>query len=208
MKKILLLTLLVASVAFAKSAPRTHDGLFINGSLGLGYGNYLDEYKNDGLKLQSEGVQIEGGFKIGFAIIPNLILHGTISLNAFASEIKVTNKDGEQTSLVLEDDELLETVLLGGGLTYYIPGESNIYLSASLGLAKFTEFAFIGIKISEHDPALGFNLSVGKEWWVNNELGVGVALSYKQASTKSKLGNYKGDSSFRTISAVASVTFN
>lgn len=208
MKKFLLFFILTTSIAFAKSAPKTHDGFFINGTLGSGYGNYLDEFKNEGVKIKSEGAQLETGFKIGAAVIQNLILHGTINVTAFLSDLQASNKYGEEASLVLDDDDFLETIFLGGGITYYIPGESNIYISASAGMTRFTELCILGKKITEHDINFGFNVSIGKEWWINNELGIGAALSYKQSSTNTKFLDYKGETSFRSISLVASITFN
>ena len=75
-------------------------------------------------------------------------------------------------------------------------------------MTRFTELCLLGKKITEHDINFGFNVSIGKEWWINNELGIGAALSYKQSSTNTKFLDYKGETSFRSISLVASITFN
>jgi hypothetical protein len=212
MKQILFVLLFATSCIFAKSAPKTHDGFFLNGVLGLGYGNYTEEYKNDGIKLQSEGSQIGLGIKVGAAIIQNFILHGNIEITTFAEDLKAETWDQEKIDNILEKDNFVKTMFLGGGVTYYLPSDLNIYLSASLGAVIYTEYyvEFLGKrkKLSTHDSSVGFILSFGKEWWVNNELGIGVAASYKQSSTNSKFLDYKGDTSFKAASIAVSLTFN
>lgn len=207
MKKILLLIAIAASCVLAKSAPKTHDGFFLNGTIGLGYGSYLNEFKTEGVKIESQGVKGESSFKIGAAIIPNFILHATLNASSIVEDIKTTNKEGESASMPLKN-EAYKVLIFGAGITYYIPHESNIYFSATAGIAEFSEFCFLGKVISEHDANFSFNLSIGKEWWVNNELGIGVALSYNHSSAKTKIYDYKGDASFNSFAVVASFTFN
>lgn len=207
MKKILLSIALAAISAFAVSAPKTHDGFFLNGTLGLGYGNYVNEFKNEGVKIESKGAQATSGFKIGGAIIPNLILHATISANSIVTDIKATNNEGERATIPLEN-QAYKIAILGAGITYYLPSDLNIYLSASAGVAAYSEFCFFGNIISNHESNFSMNLSAGKEWWVNNELGVGVALSYNYSSAKTEFFEYKGKASFHSFSVVASLTFN
>jgi hypothetical protein len=207
MKKILLTIALAAISAFATSAPKTHDGFFLNTTIGLGYGNYLNEFKTEGVKIESKGAKLESGFKLGAAIVPNLILHAAINLNSIITDIKASNNRGQNTTIPLEN-EAYKVLIFGAGITYYIPHESNIYFSATAGLAEYSEFCFLGSVISEHEANFSFNLSVGKEWWVNNELGVGVALSYNHSSAKTTFTSYKGEASFNSFSVVASLTFN
>ncbi len=207
MKKILLSIALAAVCAFAVSAPKTHDGFFLNGTAGFGYGNYLNEFKTDGVKLESKGFQITSGLKIGGAIIPNLILHATLKANSIIADISVSNNAGESVNIPL-NNEAYKVVLFGAGVTYYLPSELNIFLSASAGIASYTEFCTLGESISKHDEGFSFNLSVGKEWWVNDELGLGVAFSFNHSSTNSDFLNYKGDVSFNSLSIEATLTFN
>ena len=214
MKQILFILLFATSCIFASSAPKTHDGFFLNGVLGLGYGKYLEEYKNDGFKMQSEGNQVQFGVKVGGAIMQNFILHGILELNSFTNGLSLEAINNNQLTIdnVLDKNSYVKTLFFGGGVTYYLPTESNIYLSASLGSVLYTEYS-VNLrgktkKISSHDASLGFLLSVGKEWWVGNELGLGVAASYKQSSTKSEFLGVKGDTSFKTFSVAISLTFN
>lgn len=212
MKKFLFVLLFATSCIFAASAPKTHDGFFLNGILGLGYGNYIENYKNDGIKLKAEGSQVEFGIKVGGAVIQNLILHGFIETTTFTEGLEVQTNDQQKIDNILAEDNYVQTLFLGGGTTYYLPGENNIYLSASLGAVFYTEYQvnFLGKtkKISTHEPSVGFILSIGKEWWVGNELGLGVAATYKQSSTKSELFDFEGDTSFKAVSIAVSLTFN
>ena len=207
MKKILSLIAIAASCVFATSAPKTHDGFFLNGTIGLGYGSYLNEFKTEGVKIESKGLKAESGFKIGAAIIPNFILHATLNLNSIVTDLKVSNNEGESASMPLKN-EAYKVLIFGAGITYYIPHESNIYFSATAGIAEYSEFCSFGKVISEHDANFSFNLSVGKEWWINNELGIGVALSYNHSSAKTKIFENIGDAKFNSFAVVASFTFN
>jgi hypothetical protein len=207
MRKILSLIFITACCVFATSAPKTHDGFFLNGTIGLGYGSYLNEFKTEGVKIESKGAKAESGFKIGAAIIPNLILHGTINVNSIVADIKATNNEGENKRIPLKN-EAYKVLIFGAGITYYIPHESNIYFSATAGLAEYSEFCLLGKVISEHDANFSFNLSVGKEWWVNNEFGIGVAFSYNHSSANTKFNEYQGDATFNSFAVVASFTFN
>ena len=205
MKKIILLTILIACSVFAKSAPKTHDGFFLNGTAGFGYGNYLNEFNNEGVKMESKGPQIETGFKIGGAIIPNLILHANINVNTILSSIKASNKNGDEAQT---SSNSFKVILFGAGVTYYLPSELNIFLSASAGIADYTEICALGESVSSHDDEFSFNLSAGKEWWINNEFGIGIALSYNHTSAKSEFLKVKGEASSNSISVVATFTFN
>ncbi|SHK75325.1 hypothetical protein [Fibrobacter sp. UWB12] len=207
MRKIVLLIAIAASCIFAASAPKTHDGFFLNGIAGLGYGNYVNEIKTEGVKIESKGAKLESGFKIGGAIVPNVILHATINLSSIVTDIKASNSEGETSTLPLKN-EAYKVLVFGAGITYYIPHESNIYFSATAGLADYSEFCASGRVVTEHHANFSFNLSVGKEWWVNNELGIGVALSYNHSSADTKLVGYKGEATFNSFAVVASFTFN
>jgi hypothetical protein len=55
---------------------------------------------------------------------------------------------------------------------------------------------------------LGFNITLGKEWWMNNELGLGVAFSYTHNSANGKASGYKIEASSNTFALVATLTFN
>ena len=60
-------------------------------------------------------------------------------------------------------------VALGGGVTYYME-PSNSYLSVMAGWPE-------ALIESESEAAIAVRADVGKEWWVSDNWGIGLALS-------------------------------
>ncbi len=207
MKKFLLSIALAAVCAFAASAPKTHDGFFLNGTMGFGYASFNDDIAKGSAELTCEGFAYEGSFKIGGAVATNVILHATFGLNVLFSDLEGKEK-GYSEKESLEHDGF-NIFMLGGGLTYFFPGESNAYISASAGITD------VSITINGHDyeflnldAGFGFNITVGKEWWMNDELGLGVAFSFNHNSADGSYKYAKNEASTNTFSLVASLTFN
>ena len=100
-------------------------------------------------------------------------------------------------------------LMLGGGLTYYVVPEQNIYASASFGITDISiSLNSNSYNFDNLDAGFGFNISVGKEWWMNDENALGVAFSFSHHSAD---GNYRGEkneASSNSFSIVASYTFN
>ena len=207
MKKILLSIALAAVSAFAVSAPRTHDGFFLNATMGFGYSNFSDELEKGLATVECKGFSYEGTFKIGGAVVQNVILHATIGLDVLFADLKGKEKGYGETASLSHDG--FNIFMLGGGLTYYFPGATNAYISASVGATDFS----ITVKghdydILDIDSGLGFNITIGKEWWMNNELGLGVAFSFNHNSSDGKYRNVKYEASTNTFALVATLTFN
>ena len=206
MKKILLSIALAAISAFATSAPKTHDGFFLNGTMGFGYSNFNDDIAKGASTVECKGASYEGSLKIGGAVATNVILHATIGLDVLFSDLEGKSEYGRKQSLSHDGFNIF---MLGGGLTYYFPGESNAYISASAGVTDVSitingyDFQFLNL-----DAGFGFNITVGKEWWLNNELGLGIAFSYNHNSASGEFDNEKNEATTNTFSLVASLTFN
>jgi outer membrane protein W len=204
MKKILLSIAIAAISAFATSAPKTHDGFFMNITAGIGYGSFSDDLSN-GNSIEASGLQTEGDFKIGGTIFPNLILHATFQLNVIHSEFDCKSED-EHYKI---NHDGFNTFLFGAGLTYYFPNEQNIFVSASAGITDYSvTFGQFSLPILDLDAGFGFVLSVGKEWWVGNEWGIGIAASFTHTSAKGEYADVKNDASTNNFSFKASFTFN
>ena len=206
MKKILLSIALAAVSAFAVSAPRTHDGFFLNATMGLGFSSFTEEVPDVKAKLTCEGVAYEGTFKIGGAVAQNFILHGTIGVDILFSDLEASSRYGDNAKLKHDGFNI---VMIGGGFTYYFLPQDNFYASASIGATDYSitidgnDFSFTDL-----DAGLGFNITLGKEWWMNNELGLGVAFSYTHNSANGKASGYKIEASSNTFALVATLTFN
>ena len=205
MKKILLSIALAAISAFAVSAPKTHDGFFLNATMGAGYSSFEDKIEGGLGKMTCDGGAFEASFKLGGTIAQNLILHATFSGDVLYSDLKL--KSGYVDEKLAHDG--FNMLMLGAGLTYYLPIQENVYVSASFGVTDIS----ITLNSNEYnfdnlDAGFGFNISAGKEWWINNELGLGIALSYTHHSAD---GNYRGEkneASSNSFALVASLTFN
>ena len=65
MKKILLSIALAAICAFAASAPKTHDGFFLNATMGAGYSSFEDKIEGGLGKITCDGGAFEASFKLG-----------------------------------------------------------------------------------------------------------------------------------------------
>jgi len=186
MKKILMAVATLAVMAFAE--PNTHDGFYLNFTLGLGYQNFGYEYTTSeykGMTLDASGVSLDADTKIGGRIAPNLILHATITeIQNFASlEMK---DDGRKIG---ESDQTESLLLFGAGLTYYLA--NNMFLTGSLGIASFTITSADNSSAGGSSSAgFGFQVGFGKEWWVSSEWGMGVmgALTYGSADDQDDIG--------------------
>ena len=205
MKNILLIFAIAASYAFAISAPRTHDGFFLNATMGLGYSSFTEEVSGVRAKLTCEGIAYDTGLKIGGAITPNFILHGTIGVDILFSDLKASS--GYEKATLKHDG--FNIVMIGAGFTYYFLPQDNIYASASIGATDYS-ITINGddLSFTDLDAGLGFNITLGKEWWMNSELGLGIAFSYTHNSANGKVRDYKIEASNNTFALVASLTFN
>ena len=119
--------------------------------------------------------------KIGGAIKEDLILHATLTTN-FMSGPKITSNGQTQKT---SDKFMIGEDFIGGGITYYMM-PSNLLFSGSIGLGNFR------IEDDENDTSIssdkgfGFQLKVGKEWWISRRWGLGIALSYSKLNVTNK----------------------
>ena len=75
---------------------------------------------------------------------------------------------------------------------------ANVYVSGAIGASILS--IKNNNKTNETDSGFGINLLVGKEWWVSQDWGVGVAaqLMFSRVSDKSENSSTKTD--FDTVS--------
>ncbi|MCF0223787.1 MAG: hypothetical protein HUK20_05915 [Fibrobacter sp.] len=204
MKKTLLFLASFVLSAFA-GEDFTHDGFFLNVSAGLGYGSFSDKMDygyTRNPELTSEGLQVETNIKIGGAIINNLILHATLNLNTLFADLE----DDAGGSLSHEGFEIF---MLGAGLTYYFPQAGNTFISASAGVSNYSvtfdgkDYDFLNL-----DNGFIFNIAIGKEWWIDKSMGLGVAVSFTHSSATGNYDDVDQDGSSNTFSVVCSFTIN
>lgn len=158
-----LASLSVATMAWAGGSPRAHDsGFFLRLSAGVNAASTSIE-DADGDELSFSDLGGDANFAVGAIISNNLALHGTFFGWAVSEpDVEVNGTD------VGTFDEDLSMSAVGGGITYYFM-PANVYLSPSIGLA------WLSAGDSESDTGMALDFTVGKEWWVGNSWGLGVA---------------------------------
>jgi len=159
--------LLLSGPALANEAHQHDKAFFLRLSAGLGGANATFENDGPGPDLELSGMSGDANFAIGGTISRNLALHGTLG------GWTIDNPDVERGDFEGDTDDTTRSLgLFGAGLTYYFM-PVNLYLSGSLCAATAT------LSVDGHDEdsdtGFGVDLTVGKEWWVGNKWGLGVA---------------------------------
>lgn len=169
----------------------THDGFFLRFCTGLGSGTFTGERMGERGQQRFQGALGSFELAVGGAVREDLIVHATIISAGLPQPDFQTHGDG------FPDEGSDVTVgFLGVGVTYYL--SNNIYLSGSLG----------GNNIIFHEPgkestlklqgdSVSATVQVGKEWWVSENVGMGVAaqaqaggLIYEQEGKESDWGYF------------------
>lgn len=144
---------------------RTHDGLLLRGSLGLGVG-LAREKQVDRPTYAPEGLGASLSLDIGAAAIDNLIIYGR--LRAYSTD----GLAGHTTSE-------LGVFGVSAGVSYYLP--ANFCIGAAIG----PSWGFV----NQHRKAgigVGFDLEFGREWWMGKHWGVGPGLRFSYATMSGK----------------------
>lgn len=206
MKKIVFLFLcaLAMSPVFCGKASaageHTHDGFFLRLAPGVGFAKSTEQVGSN--KFELSGASGLFNFGIGGAIADNLILH----LDASGVSTKNPTYKLNGREMTTTGDTTASTTLVGVGLTYYFP--SNVYLTGSVGVAE-SKIEANGTEYKS-DSGYGVNLMLGKEWWVSDNWGLGIAgqFLYTNVPDKDILGATNSDIKSTAIGILFSATFN
>ena len=153
---------------WAGKAAHKHDGFFLRLSSGIGYAS--TEFEEPGFRLEFNGNTGDGDIAIGGMLTPNLALHGTI-LAWFLGDPDAEGFDSGGTFSGEVAGDVTMTAI-GIGVTYYFM-PTNLYLSGTLGLGQL-DFDLGGFA-TDTDRGLILEGSLGKEWWVSSNWGLGVS---------------------------------
>lgn len=157
---------LAAWPASAAAQGRDHEeGFFLR--LSGGFGSARTEVTDGGSTTSYSGPAADGNFAIGGIVAPNLALHGTLFGWGIA------NPDVETGLGSFQADGDLSLGAFGGGVTYWFM-PVNLYLSGSIGAGKLDYSE--GNVTSRSSYGFIADLTLGKEWWVGENWGLGVAL--------------------------------
>jgi hypothetical protein len=176
-----------------------HVGFFMRPDLGVGFMTTAQPTGTSSGNITLSGAAGVFGFVIGGAVAENAILgahiYDSVIVNptvSFSGQLGNTS----DTSLALYG--------IGPEFTYYwMP--SNIYFSATLALTRMT----LTVNGYSGDSSVGFGtrLAVGKEWWVSDHWGLGLAGHVSSSWNDS--GDYSGTTLSTWAFAVAfSATYN
>ncbi|MDD9932007.1 MAG: hypothetical protein OXT09_00310 [Myxococcales bacterium] len=173
-----------------------HDGFMFRVTLGPGWGSFTERSSvatigsagSDRIELGQQVLDVSGaGLLLGLDL--GTALGASTALHARLSEMSLPDPgiraDGEE--LAPRGDSTRAPTYLGAALSHYLM-PLNLYGTASVGLAVLRQPGFDG-DTSLGDVGWGLNLDVGKEWWVSDNWGVGLAARYFWLSTSANAGD-------------------
>jgi hypothetical protein len=163
-----------ARPASPEAGVEQHDGFMLRVTFGFG-GGWISRSGSSFDYLPAEidfsGWGLLMGFDIGAALIPNLVLHVRMSGGSIIDPN--TTFDGEDQGTIEEFSG--SAAFVGPAVSYYFM-PINLYVTAAVGIGM------LGFFHEEDEDArggpddgFGLNLEVGKEWWVGEQWGLGVA---------------------------------
>lgn len=145
-----------------------HDGFFLRFHGGVGSGKMVEENVL-GSDMTLSGLAGVFRFQIGGTVATNLVLFGEMGAFVISDpemEWHTITGTTENVDLSISD--------IGAGLSYYFM-PSNIYLSGTFTLSRDKIEAKENGITGSTEMGFGMYLSVGKEWWVSADWGLGVA---------------------------------
>lgn len=201
MKKLLLTAVAIVFICSnvrGQNGYHEHDGFFLRMLYGFGYAE-LVEKDVLGSDMTISGAAQALRFQIGGTVAENLMLYGE-----FGGVMQIEPDIEWMGQSASTSDVTVSVYDFGGGITYYLM-PSNFYFSLSL-LASQAEIENSGNK-GTSEYGFGFNAMVGKEWWVDAQWALGVAV-YGYYSTMNDKGGSENEINNFSIGAMFSVTYN
>jgi hypothetical protein len=158
----------------------THDGFFLRLTTGPAGGAVSLDVPD-----QDERTWSGGGWgssiDIGGAVVRDLVVFGRLRVvSLFDPKVRV----GDETEDLGGDSFFVTQGLFGAGLNYYVM-PINIYFGGTIGFATLTTERNPRSGDTQRrgsDVGFGIDLDAGKEWWVGDNWGLGVALRLSLAS--------------------------
>jgi hypothetical protein len=170
---------------------REHDGLFLRLQLGFGY--MSTDLGDSTLSGGSPTIALAAGYSLTRSI--------TLYAEGYSGAVSDPTSESAAGTLELTGTQIAHAGF-GAGVAVFI-NPANFYVSGTLSFSQVT--FTLGDTEAESDLGPGFLLSVGKEWWVGNQLGLGASLQFQ--------GSVVDDTDGSSISTAAfglslSLTFN
>ena len=161
-----------AAIDVGNDSKHKHDGFYLRLATGLGGTAAVEDYDGDEITISGGSGNVTIG--IGYALRENFI----VNVDIFGSSM-VDPEVGFNGEVLGETDAQVTISNVGLGLTYYIM-PSNFYLAGSFGLAtcqiETDDLTF------NTEKGYGLNIMIGKEWWVSDNWGLGIAAQLMYSS--------------------------
>jgi hypothetical protein len=188
---------LSAATASASGVRHRHDRFYLRMFLG---GGYTDWEADSRPKVTLDGTSGAFGIALGGAVAENFIIYGEAFGSAVTGpELKYGDVEG-----TFSEDISTSVTGFGPGIAYYfVP--ANLYLSGTLALSQMT-LSEKGDEIAETEMGFGLNLMAGKEWWVSDNWGLGLAVQVYGGQMDDKGGSPTW--SVRAFNVAFSATYN
>jgi hypothetical protein len=187
--------------AYAPPPPNVHDGFYLRLHLGGGYA-HMGGTDAAGDELAFVGGGGSFGLAVGATIAPNLIIFG----NLFG--MALSDPDVEFNGAA--QGGVSGTTTIGGigpGIAYYFQ-PVNIYISGTVAAMQFNASDSNGNTQYESNIGYGFQGMVGKEWWVSQDWGIGIAAEILAAGGMKDKDDPTIKWSGTTFSLAFSATYN
>ena len=159
-----------------------HDGFYMRLLMGGGYLSTKEKFGGNTYTLSGGAVAFSAAF--GGAVAPNLIIYGELG-GMSVNEPSVSGNGSSGTAKGLT----LNMISFGPGLAYYVQ-PMNLYVS---GTFNFTKFSMSDNNNSNNtadsDTGFGFSATLGKEWWVSTDWGLGAAAQFNMGTAKADSGD-------------------
>jgi hypothetical protein len=182
------------------STVRRHFGFFIRPDLGLGYMHTSEPTGTSLGDMTISGAAGLFGVVIGGAVSENVIIAGHI-YDAVVVDPTVSFSSGASSGT---SNAKIAMFGFGPSVTYYwMP--SNIYFTGSLAVTRLT-LSNNG-RDANSDYGIGGRFGFGKEWWVSDHWGLGIA-GHLSLSTNKDTGSNPPTLSTWAFGATFSATYN
>lgn len=152
-----------------------HLGFALRLDVGPGYTSSSASVSDQSMK----GGSAAFGFIIGGAVSENFILGADI----WGSTVPSPTISQGTTSISTGGNVSFDLTGFGLNLTYYFM-PANVYVSLSPSISTVS-LTIAGVSAST-ESGFGMKMAVGKEWWVGDHWGIGVAGQFFLASNKDK----------------------
>jgi hypothetical protein len=174
---------------------QTHDGFYLRLQVGGGYMTA----RRDNTTFSGDAFTL--GVALGGMVVPNLALFGTVLWH----EVRGPHSDQYGSSMTL-DGSSVTTESFGGGLAYYV-APVNFYAALSVLATSMLAAEASGNQVWSGNRGWGFEILLGKEWWVGPKWGLGVTGEIAWASMTDAV-DHQQTWSAKMYSVLFSATYN